>query len=339
MQSFISFNLLLVFLGLFSSRVFSIPHLLSRAASNETSKRIIYYQDVNTPTNQSSLLPLINSTSNGKPIVSTVIVSTFFVFDGDFGIPNENNTDHYSLNNTRFDPIWSDVAQLQRHDIKVAPMLLGNWIALKQNQSYFDSNYKYIHDALKQHNFDGIDLDIEDNDGTNPDPFTLNQTIRLIDRLRKDFGPAFQITMSPVASCLASSCGGSCLSGFSYKELEKQRGNDISWYNTQFYDGHGSAENPACYEAIVKNGWKPEKVVMALSTNEANTRHSGGGYVDIDTLHGTIGNLTKEYSTFGGVAGWVYYDAEPGGWPAPWKWSEIMASFMGKTNGTSFAHR
>ncbi|KMU83223.1 hypothetical protein CIHG_01005 [Coccidioides immitis H538.4] len=66
---------------------------------------------------------------------------------------------------------------------------------------------------------------------------SLDGIIRLIDRLKSDFGDEFIITLAPVATAMVH--GLRHLSGFDYRALETARGSKISWYNVQFYNGWG----------------------------------------------------------------------------------------------------
>ena len=121
------------------------------------------------------------------------------------------------------------------------------------------------------HNFNSIDLDIEDANPLSPRSITLNNTIRLIDRIRVNFRPDFLIKLSPVASYLSLKCfSQDCISGFDYMALEQQCGKDIACYN-----GFGEAKNPECYENIVSNGFAHEKIVMCVPSSPYSTQCSG----------------------------------------------------------------
>ena len=148
---------------------------------------------------------------------------------------------------------------------------------------------------------------------------TLPGVIRLIDRLRADFGPAFVITLAPVATALLPNQPH--LSGFDYRLLEQMRGNQIAWYNTQFYCGWGDATTTFWYDAIMSVGWRADKVVVGLVTNPGN----GAGYVEQSTSHDVMRMLRAKYPTFGGVMGWEYFNSMPGEHGEPWQWAAGMA--------------
>lgn len=62
----------------------------------------------------------------------------------------------------------------------------------------FEAYYVPLRDVLRRHKLDGIDLDVEEY-------MSVTGVVRLIDRLRVDFGPKFVITMAPVATALLPS--------------------------------------------------------------------------------------------------------------------------------------
>ena len=87
--------------------------------------------------------------------------------------------------------------------------------------------------------------------------------IKEIDRLVKDFGDTFIITMAPVSSTLITD--GSSIAGFNYKELyDSPEGKLIHWFNTQCYGSYSFQT----YDSIVKNGYPPEKVVMGMESGQ-----------------------------------------------------------------------
>lgn len=148
---------------------------------------------------------------------------------------------------------------------------------------------------------------------------SLPGVIRLIDRLKSDFGPSFLITLAPVATALVPNQPH--LSGFSYAVLEAARGASIAWYNTQFYCGWGDASTTLHYDVIISCGWRPDKVVVGLVTNPAN----GAGHVDRARMEDVLRVLRAKYPTFGGVMGWEYFNALPGDAARPWEWAGHMA--------------
>ena len=176
----------------------------------------------------------------------------------------------------------------------------------------FEAYYTPLRDMIRKHNLNGLDLDVEE-------PMSLTGIVRLIDRLRADFGKDFLITLAPVATALLPAQPH--LSGFDYNTLETMRGQEIAWYNAQFYNGWGDASTTFWYDAIIATGWKAEKVVMGLLTNPA----LGSGYVAWPQMESVLRTLRARYPSFGGVMGWEYFNALPGGEEKPWEWAAQMA--------------
>ena len=58
------------------------------------------------------------------------------------------------------------------------------------------------------------------------------------------------------------------------------------------------------------------------------TSADGGGFTPIATAKTTVQQLTAKYSNFGGVAGWEYFNALPGGPANPISWAITFARAM-----------
>lgn len=86
----------------------------------------------------------------------------------------------------------------------------GSYGQLDGSESLFEYNYNLLAQFIRQHEIQGIDLDVEEY-------MSLRGIKRLIDRFKLDFGDKFIITLAPVATAL---CGGRNLSGFNYETLE-----------------------------------------------------------------------------------------------------------------------
>ena len=136
--------------------------------------------------------------------------------------------------------------------------------------------------------------------------------------------------MAPVASALASSDNDG-LSQFSYFDLDSQAlvpGTStklVSWYNTQFYSGFGDASSPGTYQSIIGAGWDPSRIVMGV----LDSSNDGSGFVDLSSLQSTIQQLRAQYSTFGGVDGWEYFNAgSSDGLGQPWQWDQAIGNSL-----------
>ena len=218
----------------------------------------------------------------------------------------------------KHDQLWEEVTIFQDVGIPVLGMLggaaQGSFQRLDHSDFEFEAYYTPLRELIRQRALDGLDLDVEEE-------MSLNGIIRLIDRLKADFGPGFLITLAPVATALQ---GRPHLSGFDYEALEVMRGHCISWYNTQFYNNWGRLESFVDLDAILRQGWKPEKIVAGVLTNPS----LGNGFVEFEQLKLTLAALTQYYPGFGGVMGWEYFNCKPGDESRPWEWATHMARIV-----------
>lgn len=136
--------------------------------------------------------------------------------------------------------------------------------------------------------------------------------------------------MAPVASELQPSGYG--LGGFSYKTLDKTatasnkpNGKLINWFNAQFYNGWGDASTPNGYQSIVKNGYAANRVALGVLDN---ANDGGSGWFNVSKYQATIKSLRTTYgASFGGVAGWEYWDAGvKDGLAYPYQWVQPMGA-------------
>ncbi|KAE8413042.1 glycoside hydrolase superfamily [Aspergillus pseudocaelatus] len=215
----------------------------------------------------------------------------------------------------QMETLWQDKQTLQQRGLKVMAMLggacPGSFIVPDDDKS-FQEWYKTLYYMLVKYKFDGIDLDIEE-------PMSQNGINRLVDRLRADFGPDFIITLAPVATALQ---GRAHLSGFDYLRFEGERGDKINFYNTQFYNGRGSLATTKDYDAIMAMGFPPPRVLPTLLTHRNN---GTAGFIEFEKLRPVLIELRLRYPYLGGVAGWEYFNSDPGGHEMPYQWSALVA--------------
>lgn len=276
--------------------------------------RVILYHQTYHPDNGAyvSLLPLITNNTG----ITHVIAAAIHVNEGPGNITLNDNY----LSHERYNTLWAEISWLQASGVKVLALLggaaKGSFQRLDGDDvQRFEAYYTPLRDLIRNYNLQGLDLDVEEN-------MSLPGIVRLIDRLRADFGPEFLITLAPVATALLP--GSPHLSGFDYSLLEQMRGHEIAWYNTQFYCGWGDAGTTFWYDAIMSVGWKPNKVVMGLITNPA----LGAGHVAMEQMEGVLRALRVKYPGFGGVMGWEYFNALPGGPGRPWEWAACMGRIL-----------
>ncbi len=287
---------------------------VAERAISELPRLVIYYQTTHDANNNPiSMLPLITE----KNIALThLIVCSFHI--------NINSIIHlndFPTDDPHFDTLWEEATVLQNAGVRVMGMIGGaaagsfNSQTLDStNTTTFEHYYGQLHDLIQSHKLQGMDLDVEQ-------VMSQSGITRLVTRLHTDFGSGFEITLAPVASALD---GGGNLSGFNYGTLEAAAGSDIAFYNAQFYNGFGSMATPAAFEAVVSDGWIPEKVVVGQITTPAN----GGQFVPFNVLNQTIHTLQAEYGQIGGIMGWEYFNSQPGGTAEPWEWAQEMTAIL-----------
>ena len=281
---------------------------------------ITYYQTHHTPSGTPiSVLPLLQNP--GISLTHLILAAIHINED-----PSALTLNDHPPSHPRFTTLWAELRILQASGIKVLGMLggaaQGTFARLdttsdndNDNTSSFEAYYAPLAALIRQRGLDGLDLDVEE-------AMSLGGIIRLIDRLRADFGPEFLITLAPVAAALLRAEHN--LSGFDYEALEVLRGREIAWYHAQFYCGWGDCSNPAMYEMMLAKGWPAEKIVVGLVTNPGN----GGGWVPWNVLGNVLPLLAGRHPRFGGVMGWEYFNSLPGGEEKPWEWAQAMSALL-----------
>jgi hypothetical protein len=248
--------------------------------------------------------------------ITHIIIAAFHINED----PNKITLNDDPPEDSRHGSLWAEVPHLQQAGVKVMGMLggaaPGSFKRLDGDQGQFERYYGPLLAVIRRHGLDGLDLDVEEE-------MSLSGIIRLIDRLKADLGDSFIITLAPVAAALL---GLGNLSGFDYRELEQARASKISWYNTQFYNGWGPADDPRMYAMMIAQGWAPRRVVFGLLTNPGN---GSQGYVPGEKLGPILAMLIEQFPTFGGVMGWEYFNALPGKREKPWQWVTEMSLSMG----------
>ena len=273
---------------------------------------ITYFQTHHEAGKPISILPLL--TQPGIAVTHVILAAIHINED-----PAKITLNDHAPSDPRFVTLWAELSALQANDVKVLGMLggaaPGTYERLDKDDATFERYYAPVRDLVRERELDGLDLDVEE-------PMSLGGVIRLIDRLRADFGPEFLISMAPVAAALLDAEKN--LSGFDYEALEVMRGKDISWYNAQFYCGWGDCSNPVMYEMLLAKGWPAEKIVLGMVTNPEN----GAGWVPWEMLGAVLLGLRSRYARFGGVMGWEYFNSLPAGKERPWEWAKWMTVML-----------
>lgn len=308
----------------FINSAFTLPTtdllLQIKDTPQDTVPRLIQYVQTFHPENDDkghlSLLPLLEEGTG----ITHVILAALHI-NG----PNGNITlNDDSPNSTYYDQTWSEVKTLQDHGVKVMVMMGGaatgsydGALCNKQTGTVQDDYYLGLESTLKYHEVDGLDIDIEE---------SVHSSCpgNLVERIRSDFGNDFIITMAPVASDLTG--GGGSFGGFSYKEFDQSSvGQQVDWYNGQYYSGFVQGTFEDSYARAISNGFAPSRVVMGF----LNSANDGGDYEGLNHIEDIIANLRSQYSNFGGVDGWEYFDAgSSDGLSQPWMWTKQVGETL-----------
>lgn len=258
------------------------------------------------------MLPLLEH----KTGVTHIILAALHINED----PNHITLNDDPPSDPKFNQLWAEVPTMKSAGVKIMGMLggaaPGSFRRLDGSLEQFERYYAPLLHIIQQFGLEGLDLDVEES-------MSLPGVIRLIDRLKADLGDGFIVTLAPVAAALLNIGN---LSGFSYRDLEQARASKISWYNAQFYNGWGPAQDPRMYAAMVAQGWSPRRVVFGLLTNPGN---GSQGYVSQETIGPILAALVEQFPEFGGVMGWEYFNALPGGTANPWEWAAMMTMNMG----------
>ncbi|KAJ3507383.1 hypothetical protein NLJ89_g6333 [Agrocybe chaxingu] len=187
------------------------------SAANHLPRIITYYQTHHDSDGKPiSVLPLI--TRPGIAITHVILAAIHINSN-----PLEITLNNHHPSNPRFQTLWAELRVLQASGVKVMGMLggaaQGSYQRLDGNDEQFEQYYCPVRDMIRNRALDGLDLDVEEE-------MSLAGIVRLVDRLRSDFGKDFIITLAPVAMSLLDFTKN--LSGFDYEALEVMRGRDIA---------------------------------------------------------------------------------------------------------------
>ena len=262
-------------------------------------KAIFYYQTFyDSNKDFISLKPVLYEDS---PITHIHLSSIHFGFNKDSSryIHINNRTP----DNSYFDKVWDDLKLAKSKGIKIIAMIGGAGGGYSTLFSDFKHFYPILRDFLKKYDIiDGVDLDIEES-------CRLSDIKDLINDIVNDFGEDYLIATAPVSGSLINNSPG--MGGFCYKDLlNSPEGKYIDYINCQAYYGF----NKNTLDAIVKNGYSSERIVMGMIAGESYKEE--------------LKSLYEAYKgEFGGIFVWEYYDTLP----SPLEWCKYVEDvFNGK---------
>ncbi|KAF3396748.1 hypothetical protein DPV78_007905 [Talaromyces pinophilus] len=236
--------------------------------------------------------------------------------------PTEIHLNDNDIEGPYWDTLWPMVSSLQAEGVKVMLMMGGAARGSYANlQNDFDTYYPIILSILRNHNLDGFDMDVEEN-------VSESVLLRLAQQLDADMGSDFILTAAPVA--LSMSNGGN-LDNVSWSALDqvaissnRPNGKLFNWYNTQFYDGWGTAASTTSYDSIISAGWDPSRIVLGVLTAAS----AGYSWQPTSVLSTTIASLKAKYANFGGVFGWEYGLAGESDGQTPVEWVGSIGRYL-----------
>ncbi|KAL2257583.1 hypothetical protein VTK26DRAFT_9449 [Humicola hyalothermophila] len=310
--------------------VISTPAPRQSRHSSELPRLVLYHQTTHDSKGRPvSILPLVTK----KHIALThLIVAAFHVRPSNSSSSSSIRLNDHPSTTRRFSTLWNETRILQSAGIKVMGMVggaaPGSFTAqtLDGDIATFERAYSRLASAIRAHRLDGMDLDVEQ-------PMSQAGIARLVRRLRADFGPRFLITLAPVTSALHGQPRDGRtlhrnLSGFDYLVLERDVGDVIAFYNAQFYSGFGDLRSTRDFDRAVAAGWEPARIVAGQLTAAAHGSGGGAGFITFSQLNQTVQALMNRYGEIGGIMGWEYFNSDPDGERAPWRWAQIMTQIL-----------
>ncbi|KZV81243.1 glycoside hydrolase [Exidia glandulosa HHB12029] len=172
-------------------------------------------------------------------------------------------------------------------------------------------------DFVKQNNLDGVDVDYEDTGSFNQNGDGENFLITLTQELRKALpSPQYLISHAPQSPYFASN---DMYPQGAYLKVHKEVGDQIDFYNVQFYNqGDGAYDScdglynnspewapDTTVSGIIKSGIPAEKVIIG-KLGEASD--GGNGYMSPSDIGSCI---SQQNTKPGGVMAWEWIHAGP----------------------------
>ena len=274
--------------------------------------------------------PLFNEHGATTPIspfiteatgVTHIVVGTVHL-SSPIHYPKDTTRNRDAVDSPKYEPVRKEIRKLGKSKFKLLMKLdcvhvLDSTSLEGPDSDRFEELYLPLRKILVLDTFNGIDLNF--NQRT-----TINSIVRLIDRLRTDFGKQFLITVSlPVAAFQ----GKDHPAGYDCELLEVIRGDQIAWYNTKFYSSDTCTGflDVGEYQAIANRGWLMQKIVVGFSTMP-NHR---AGYVSLAALKLLLAALSASHRrNFGGIGGWTYHDCSPADLKEPWEWAAAVSDLV-----------
>ena len=264
---------------------------------------ILYYQTL------IDLKPLISLIEKHMENDTSPLLTHITLASIHFGY-NDDKTPYIHLNNNppddnKFRDVFVNLKKLSELNVSVSILIGGAGGAFQELFSNYNSFYSLLKEFIDKSGFiDGFNIDVEED-------VELDNIVKLVKNLKEDY-PSKNIVFAPIAVSLCHDGPG--MGGFSYKQLDKEVGDIIDYYNSQCY-GEYSLD---LYRSMVTNGYSESKIVMGMLSGH-----------DFNSIINQIQIIMNNYGDkFGGVAMWEYFNAPPSSPKNPYIWCEIINKLL-----------
>src|SRR5215469_9105277 len=293
-----------------------IPMSERKVMSTTPPRNVIYYNDA------ANLIPLAGIAS----LAYTDVILGFLLPNGKTGLTGQAYNSDPGSSNSTFDsngnPYPEDIITLQNAGKNVLISLGGQTFTTDDWQQYakdVSGLVQQVAEYVTSNNLNGVDIDYEDDHGFTggPDGKGVYDGIRFLIDLTNGLAQALPpgqniITHAPAPGYFYSSD----IYNNAYTEIMAQAGNNISWFNCQFYNNSGYDEpastKVSSYSTIAETT-SPSKLLVGTPVGAGA---AGSGYLPLDQFIGdVIGPLRQQYpAAFGGVMGWEFSYDQGGTW-------------------------
>lgn len=163
-----------------------------------------------------------------------------------------------------------------------------------------------------QHQFDGVDLDIENIAMDSQTIQWLVDATITVHQISKEKNYPLQISHAPQAPYFMFNGG--------YSEIEKRTNGIIDYYNIQYYnqgnweyqsyedydslfeEQYNTIQNPTSIQNILKQGVPAQKLILGKPITPKDVNNSG--YIPAEKLKSILSEAIDNKIKFGGVMGW-----------------------------------
>jgi chitinase len=250
------------------------------------------------------------------------------------------------------DQLQNNIRLLQRSDKKVLISFGG---ANNHKSGLGKAAYEYyagnvtglvnqILSFVNYYNFDGVDIDYEDDAGFGDN--AAYDGVEFLSALTSGLYQALPSSKRLISHAPAPpywDSGSSYARGGTapYYQIWQNVGNQISWFNNQFYDNPAYDATAALkvekYQAIAGLTGAGQQLIGALVGNPAlyEPKHQDEGYISLDHfVDNVISPLIAQYGfNFGGVVGWEFAQDGPPTYSSAGYWSAGIFTALAEVNG------